>query len=146
MSYLFRSSILLNCVQRHSKVTFANLNPAKPSVWQNVRLFGNSGNSSRAGGRAGGRAFVRSQTISPGKETRSLKEILMQPTTGAPFKFGASMVAGASVFGMLSIIKPFNIIYSGFHIIKNRRHRRSLLLWIGYEPNCWSLRKLIVSC
>lgn len=114
MSYLFRSSVLLNCVQQHSKVTFAKFNPTKPSVLQNVRLFGNSGNSSRAGGRAGGRAFVRSQTISPGKETRSLKEILMQPTSGAPFKFGASMVAGASVFGKSFTIKLTLLIYSAF--------------------------------
>src|SRR5690625_2046281 len=94
MSFVLRSPILVNCLKTRQALVLTN--PGRQTLFNNVRLFGN--NSKSSGGRAS-RVYAR-QTVAEGKPTRSLKEILLQPTSGAPFALGSSAVAGASLVGL----------------------------------------------
>ena len=89
--------MLTNCIR--SRETLVLTNSIRQSLPNNVRQFGN--NSSRGSGRTG-RVYAK-QTIEVKKPTRSLKEILLQPTSGASFSLGSSAVAGASLVGLGSL-------------------------------------------
>jgi len=82
---LLRGPMLVNCLKARQGLVLSN--SSRHNLLSNVRFFGNSQRATRS-------------RIGAEKPTRSLKEILTQPTTGAPFSFGASAVAGASVFGL----------------------------------------------
>lgn len=91
MSIFFRNPNLLNCF-RQTKIAIVTSSPNGTLV-NHVRFF----SVGRTGGRAG---RVVSRSIPITKERRSIKEILLQPTTGIPFSLGSSAVAGASFFGL----------------------------------------------
>lgn len=90
MSLFLRNPQLLNCLRR-SKFVVIQSTPVRGSLLLNdVKLF--------ASGRSGVR--TRRTVVPVAKEGRSLKEILMQPTSGTPFQLGAGAVAGASLVGL----------------------------------------------
>mgnify|MGYP006970972172 FL=1 len=94
MSIFVRNPYLFNCL-RHTKfvvITTSGSPKNGTSLFQNVRFF--------SVGRRGTRGGTSTRSIPITKDRRSFKEILMQPTTGAPFAFGSSAVAGASLFGI----------------------------------------------
>ena len=95
MSFVLRSPMLINCLKTRQVVVLTS--SGRQALFNNVRLFGN--NSRSSGGVRPGRVFAK-QAIPITKPSRSLKEILLQPTSGAPFALGSSAVAGASLVGI----------------------------------------------
>ena len=92
MSALFRNPILLSCIKQHKIYLVSNTSNNINQV--NVRLFGNNSRNTF------GRTYRASKQTIAVPKSRSLKEILTQPTTGAPFSIGAGAVAGASFLGL----------------------------------------------
>ena len=94
MAFVLRGPALLNCLKTRPVLVLSS--STRQALLSNVRLFGNN---TRGSARGTGRVFER-QSITVEKPSRSLKEILMQPTSGAPFSIGSSAVAGASLVGL----------------------------------------------
>lgn len=127
MSFVLRSPLLVNCLKTRQVVVLTNL--GRQSLLGNVRQIGN--NTRSTGGRTG-RVFARQTGIAE-KPTRSLKEILMQPTSGMPFSIGAGAVAGGSILGLGALC------YYGLGLSKTAgTYENSLLvptLSLFYFPN-----------
>lgn len=98
MSIFLRNPNLFKCFRQTADMSSIKFFPVQNLGSESlikVRFF----SVGRRGGRtAGSRVVARVMPVT--KERRSLKEILMQPTSGAPFAIGSSAVAGASLFGI----------------------------------------------
>ena len=97
MSIFLRSPLLVSCLKTRQAATLLTGPAPRQTLLNNVRLFGN--NSARGTGRAG-RVYAKQSIEVKQTPTRSLKEILMQPTAGTPFALGSGAVAGASLLGI----------------------------------------------
>lgn len=95
MSFVLRSPLLVNCLKTRQVAILSS--PGRQALINNVRLFGN--NTGRSTGRAS-RVHVKQSIEVKQAPTRSLKEILMQPTSGTPFALGSGAVAGGALLGI----------------------------------------------
>lgn len=98
MSIFLRSPLLVSCLKTRQAATLLTGPAPRQTLLNNVRLFGN--NSARGTGRGAGRVYAKQSIEVKQSPTRSLKEILMQPTAGTPFALGSGAVAGASLLGI----------------------------------------------
>lgn len=103
MSYLVYSQLLKNCVRnQHGLLVNGSGKTLRSTLLQNIRSF-----------RSNATRVTRGTIL---KESKTLKERLMSPTSGKPFSVGQSVVAGSSLVGLgglayygLSMSKSENI-------------------------------------